>query len=473
MKLIPIAAALILSGASSFAQEAGEASSTPAAATAAQTAAQSAQEQARSLDAAYRKEYAFLEAERRSLQQRLDSARQSFAAAEQAARNELNTIEAEVVELTMEGDRVAEWVLESERQIDLNADAADVLEATFTQAATTLQDHGIDRLETNEYRDQSDADRIAELFALGRQVAEKLSSVRTEQGAFFLADGTEVEGEILRVGNVAAYGRSNRGGGILAPAGGGRFKIWPTAESSTADALFAGSKPAMVDMFLFESLANAVERPKEKTITSIIESGGAIGYVIVALGLVALLLVILRAIFLRRASSATESLSTEVCAQVQRGDVPAAIEICKKHPGATARVLAAALRNLDRDREHIEDIVSEAILHEQAHLNRFGAFILVLAAVAPLLGLLGTVTGMISTFDLITEFGTGDPKLLAGGIAIALVTTELGLIVAIPTLLIGNLLSGWAESIQTNMEKSALRLINIDQDRRITMRAAA
>ncbi len=68
---------------------------------------------------------------------------------------------------------------------------------------------------------------------------------------------------------------------------------------------------------------------------------------------------------------------------------------------------------------------------------------------------------MITTFDMITEFGTGDPKLLSEGIAIALVTTELGLIVAIPTLLLGSLLSVWARNIKRDMEHSALRIINV------------
>jgi len=123
-------------------------------------------------------------------------------------------------------------------------------------------------------------------------------------------------------------------------------------------------------------------------------------------------------------------------------------------------VIAAAIRNVQRERAHIEDIISEQILHESVHLNRFGTFIIVIAAVAPLLGLLGTVTGMISTFDIITEFGTGDPKLLSSGISIALVTTEVGLAVAIPALIFGNLLSGWAESIKDDMEKAALHVIN-------------
>jgi biopolymer transport protein ExbB len=124
-------------------------------------------------------------------------------------------------------------------------------------------------------------------------------------------------------------------------------------------------------------------------------------------------------------------------------------------------VLCTTLANAERDREAIEDAVGEAVLKETPRIERFGAAITVFAAVAPLLGLLGTVTGMITTFDVITEFGTGDPKLLAGGISEALITTKLGLMVAIPTLLIGTLLRGWAEAIQVNMERAALHVINL------------
>ena len=137
-----------------------------------------------------------------------------------------------------------------------------------------------------------------------------------------------------------------------------------------------------------------------------------------------------------------------------------ALAYLQEQKGATARVLKATVRNLDAEREHVEDVVMESIMHESGRLDRFSSAIMVIAAVAPLLGLLGTVTGMIATFDIITEFGTGDPKLLSGGISIALVTTELGLIVAIPMLLLGNMLSAWAEKIKDAMEHSALHLIN-------------
>lgn len=119
----------------------------------------------------------------------------------------------------------------------------------------------------------------------------------------------------------------------------------------------------------------------------------------------------------------------------------------------------------NKEREARENIIHESILGELNFLDRFGAVILVMAAVAPLLGLLGTVTGMISTFDIITEFGTGDPKLLSSGISEALITTKLGLVVAIPSLLLGNLLGGWSGKIKVLLEREALRLSNrFDKD---------
>jgi biopolymer transport protein ExbB len=125
------------------------------------------------------------------------------------------------------------------------------------------------------------------------------------------------------------------------------------------------------------------------------------------------------------------------------------------------RVMVSTIRGLQTDPKNIEDIISESVLNEQPALDRFRSALSVFAAVAPLLGLLGTVTGMITTFDVITQYGTGDPQLLSGGISEALITTEFGLAVAIPTLLIGNLLSSWSDRITSNIEVSALRAANI------------
>ena len=130
-----------------------------------------------------------------------------------------------------------------------------------------------------------------------------------------------------------------------------------------------------------------------------------------------------------------------------------------------ASINEIADENKDVDSETLQLKLDEAILKEQPAINARIAFIKIISMVAPLLGLLGTVTGMIITFQAITLFGTGDPKLLSSGISIALVTTEVGLAVAIPALIFGNLLSGWAESIKDEMEKAALHVMNQYKDK--------
>ena len=126
-------------------------------------------------------------------------------------------------------------------------------------------------------------------------------------------------------------------------------------------------------------------------------------------------------------------------------------------------VLRAGLEARDEDRDTLESVLQEAILHELPRIERGMAVLAVLGAVAPLLGLLGTVTGMIDTFRVITLFGTGDPKLMSGGISEALITTELGLAVAIPIMLLHTFLSRRADHIVGDMEEKAVQLTNIIQ----------
>ena len=104
------------------------------------------------------------------------------------------------------------------------------------------------------------------------------------------------------------------------------------------------------------------------------------------------------------------------------------------------------------------------MLREVPKVNRGLSFLKISAAIAPLLGLLGTVTGMIITFQAITLFGAGDPKLMAGGISQALVTTVLGLIVAIPTLLLHNLVNSKATKLSQVIEQEAVALVALQTD---------
>ncbi|MBN2701224.1 MAG: MotA/TolQ/ExbB proton channel family protein [Methylothermaceae bacterium] len=154
----------------------------------------------------------------------------------------------------------------------------------------------------------------------------------------------------------------------------------------------------------------------------------------------------------------------QVLHEVAQGDRDQLLTTLQRAPGAYAKVLEASIAHLQMPEDEWEIAVSDALLQQSVRLDRFSGLILVIAAVAPLLGLLGTVTGMISTFDVITQFGTGDPKLLATGISIALITTQVGLIVAIPTLLLGNVLNGWSSSLKNDLELTALGAREAAQD---------
>jgi biopolymer transport protein ExbB len=128
--------------------------------------------------------------------------------------------------------------------------------------------------------------------------------------------------------------------------------------------------------------------------------------------------------------------------------------------GPARAMLVDAVEHSEESKELIEEVMYERMLEVQPRLERLLPFIAVTAATAPLMGLLGTVTGMINTFKLITIFGTGDAKQLSSGISEALVTTEFGLIVAIPSLIMHALLNRRAQGVMANMERMAVAFVN-------------
>jgi biopolymer transport protein ExbB len=126
---------------------------------------------------------------------------------------------------------------------------------------------------------------------------------------------------------------------------------------------------------------------------------------------------------------------------------------------ALGRILSVYKYDSSPNVEALELRLYETILDEQQKLDRGLSMLKLLAALSPMLGLLGTVTGMIETFQVITEYGNADPKVMAGGISMALVTTVLGLVAAMPLLLLHNVLNSQAESIRTVLEKKGVGLV--------------
>ncbi len=160
--------------------------------------------------------------------------------------------------------------------------------------------------------------------------------------------------------------------------------------------------------------------------------GGYVGYAITAVGVVAFLIAIWRLIVL-------SLMSSKVTAQLKSSTANA--------DNPLGRVLKVHEDNPSMDTETLELKLSEGILKETPGIENSLTLLKIIAAVAPLMGLLGTVTGMIITFQAITIFGAGDPKAMAGGISGALVTTVLGLLVAIPTVLLHTIVNGRAQRI--------------------------
>ena len=190
------------------------------------------------------------------------------------------------------------------------------------------------------------------------------------------------------------------------------------------------------------------------------EDGGVVGYVIVCLGIAELLLTLLKCIEILRFEVAAPEEVDGVLGELTQGNKDAAAQKAQQVSGVAGEMLTTGVEHAEESRGVLEELLFEEILRVRPALERFLPFLAITAAAAPLLGLLGTETGMIKTFQLITIFGTGDAKSLSSGISEALVTTALGLIVAIPTLILHGALSRMAKHKLALLEQLSVAFIN-------------
>ncbi len=418
-----------------------------------------------SLQAAYQREFVFLDSEIRLLTDRLEEATASGEQRVRQSRARLDALEEELLELRRSVDRRQEEldVLLDEAAATRNTD--DVVQQVVEQANGRLEEFNVAPFESSVEGAERLAAELDYVIDQSFSVLDSSSRITRSPGEFFLEDGAQVSGRIVSVGRIAAFGVSEQGSGTLAPAGDGMLRLIDRDTAPVARSLLSEdgeSEEPTLPLFVFESRDSLVEVDEGGSFAETLEAAGVIGYVIVGIGILALLLGAARLLLLARASRGAKGGGAQrVTELVREGKEEAARAEAERIPGALGRVLSATVDGLRYNPQEVEDIISESVLNEQPALDRFRTALGVFAAVAPLLGLLGTVTGMITTFDVITQFGTGDPTLLSGGISEALITTEFGLIVAIPTLLLGNLLSSWSDRITSNMEVSALRLVNV------------
>jgi len=282
-------------------------------------------------------------------------------------------------------------------------------------------------------------------YELAREAAElgKVKLLRNHR--IVTADGEEINADIVRVGafNLVADGRylehvfdTNSVRELQRQPSQARFL------DSTSALLNAGPGDDLIsfgiDVTRGQLLSLLIQNPDQM---EQIRQGGTPGYIIIALGILGVLLSIERLI--------TLSISSRKVSAQLKSDTP-------KKNNPLGRVLMVYQENKNVDTETLELKLGEAILKEQPSLQRGILFIKIISVVAPLLGLLGTVVGMINTFQAIMLFGAGDATRMAGGISQALQTTKLGLIVAIPMVLLHTVVNGRSRRImQVLQEQSA------------------
>jgi biopolymer transport protein ExbB len=409
------------------------------------------------LENAYRQEIQLLQTEKKELLSRIQALEKRSREDAARLRAAVGQISEEVTTLRLENQAMEDRLGRGEEQVEVGSDRQALLDSTLDQAASTLRRHGIevggDREDPREL--------IGRIFEEGCLLAERLGGLRVEKGTYFTTDGSERKGDILRLAQVAAVSLQPEAGGAMGPAGTGSLKVlYPESLEPSLD-LVEGKSPLLVGMYLFDPLERGEGTAQaQRSVWETFLAGGFVMWPILLLAIAALIILLERILVLRRVHTNATRLMNAVSEHISCGHWGKAAEACHREPGAVARVLGTILRYREQPRSQLEELVNESILAERPTLERFLPALNVIAAVSPLLGLLGTVTGMIGTFFVITEHGTGDPRLLSGGISEALLTTQFGLMVAIPTLLVHALLSGRVDHVLSDMETNALKLLN-------------
>jgi len=457
-------------------------------------------------NAAKRKQLAALNVKLQAQRDRLQTlisarwkAKQKYVAQREVDKEGLTRLREAQERAYMEQSRVKEEVFAREKTIEDTRKKAEDAKENWKAVSQTLDD----KLE-------KEAEKIAGNFPLDVEVRrldlEKAREVETKDGELagldayiagyfgkYMAAGTKItvtkqvilpesgsptQVQLARFGTVYAYGMTDDGKAFVITQTGrlgeGRFAVNPVVAPELKASLTAAypgwlsanrvsGKPVMMDIIQNASsrnLISGIKKGREELAKEYLKKGGVTMIPLLILPAWALLIILLKFFQLSLLHRRGYFLSRKVVKLLEAGDLEGARQAAQKKWGAVARVIRTCLENTERGREATEQAVKETLLRQVPSLGRHLTTLAVIAGAAPLLGLLGTVTGMITLFEVITNYGTGDPKIMAAGISEALITTQTGLIVAIPILLVHNMLRNRKNRLQEEMERNAVTIMN-------------
>ncbi|CAN5235315.1 MotA/TolQ/ExbB proton channel family protein [soil metagenome] len=391
--------------------------------------------------------------------QRFQQARDEQQALLQEARNQLAQAEQRSEQLTAQFEQNEAELSELAETLQTRVGDMGELFGVVRQAAGETSGLVDSSLITAQYPDRGeflpalaetkDLPAIPELRKLNALLLQEMvesGQVERFPTTIILADGENEDEQVVRVGlfnaiaddRFLSYNADTKRLQVLPRQPAGRYR-------ELAGNLYGAESGQVVAMAVDPSrgslLASLIQTP---SFIERIRQGGLVGYVILFIGVLGVLIALERLLYLTFAGGRIKS--------QRHSESP-------DSNNALGRIMGVYHENRNVDTETLELKLDEAILKETPALERRQGIIKVFAAVAPLLGLLGTVIGMIITFQAITLFGTGDPKLMADGISTALITTVLGLVVAIPLVLLHSLVAGRSRTLIEILEEQSAGMI--------------
>jgi len=325
---------------------------------------------------------------------------------------------------------------ESLRQHDLLQEQAEVAETKKLEASLAMLNDSLDRI-------------------------DGLLGGKTFPGKALGKDGSLKSGRVVQVGPLLYFSSAaGDAAGWVEETKTLQPRMRPVDETEAAmvrEVAANGSGMLPVDPSLGDAVALAETR---ETLREHLEKGGIWVYPIVGFAFLATVVALFKfaqVFFIRQPQPMVVH---DMVRLLREGRKDAACALAGAQPKPASEMLVAGVEHADESIELVEEVMYESMLSTQPRLERFLNVIAVTAATAPLLGLLGTVTGIIKTFKLMEVFGAGDPKPLISGISEALITTELGLVLAIPALIAHALLSRRVAGVLARLEKLSIAFVN-------------